>query len=160
MRVDLTGAELHICRILGIMRRSTAKDRVVDQQMGKQSPWDIDMYGMIGEYCVAKHFNLCPDLTISVRHGGKDLETFNGRSIDVKSTTYKNGRLLCTLDKANDPCDIYVLVITDDKGGTIAGWAKKEDIFLDKNKTDLGHGIGYALEQTDLNKNFEQLVYQ
>lgn len=160
MRVNLTKAELHICRILGVMRRSTALNNVVDQQMGKQSPWEIDMYGMIGEYCVAKHFNWCPDLTVSIRHGGKDLETFSGRSIDVKSTNYKNGRLLCTLGKASDPCDIYVLVITDDEGGTIAGWAKKEDIFLEKNKIDLGHGVGYAIQQEDLNQNMEQLAHQ
>lgn len=160
MRVDLTGAELHICRILGVMRRSTAKGKVVDRQMGKQSPWEIDMDGMIGEYCVAKAFNLCPDLTVSVRHGGKDLETFNGRSIDVKSTQYKNGRLLCTLTKEQEPCDIYVLAIVDDSGATIAGWAKKEDIFKEENIEDLGHGEGYALSQEKLNKNFERLVYQ
>ena len=159
MRVDLTKAELHICRILGLMRRSTALDKVVDKQMGKQSPWEIDMNGMIAEYCVAKALNVCPDLTISVRSGGQDLATPGGHSVDVKSTTYKDGRLLCTLSKANEPCDFYVLVVTDDEGGTIAGWAAKEDIFLDKNKQDLGHGIGYAVNQSDLNHNLEKLMY-
>jgi hypothetical protein len=50
-------------------------------------------------------------------------------------------------------------VVTDDEGGTIAGWAAKEDIFLDKNKQDLGHGIGYAVNQSDLNHNLEKLMY-
>jgi hypothetical protein len=160
MRINLTKSELYICRILGVMRRSTALDRVEDQQMGKQSPWDIDMYGMIAEFCVAKEFNWCPDLTIGIRSGGKDLETYSGQSVDVKSTNYKTGKLLCTLKKAEDPCDIYVLVVTDDHGGTIAGWAKKEEIFLEENKQDLGHGIGYALEQKNLNQNMEQLAHQ
>jgi hypothetical protein len=160
MRVDLTGAELHICRILGIMRRNTARKDVEDKQMGDQSPWDIDMHGMIGEYCVAKLLNVCPDLTVSIRRGGKDLETFNGRSIDVKATTYKTGSLLVTLKKKEDPCDIYVLVVVDDDGGDVVGWAKKEDIFLDENKTNKGHGVGYGLTQYQLNNNFEQLANQ
>lgn len=159
MRVDLTKSELHICRLLGIMRRSTARNKVEDQQMGNQDPWALDMDGMIGEFCVAKFLNVCPDLTIGVRSGGQDLQSVEGRSIDVKTTRYKSGKLLCTIKKQSDPCDIYVLVIVDDDGGDIVGWAKKEDIFLEQNKSDLGHGVGYALQQSALNNNMELLAH-
>lgn len=157
IRIDLTEAELHICRILGVMRRSEAMNKVKDQQMGKDDSWTIDIDGMVAEYCVAKLLNLCPDLTVSVRNGGSDLITRKGKTLDVKSTRHENGRLLATLKKAQDSCDMYVLVVVDNFGGTVMGWASKEDLFLEENKQDLGHGIGYALSQHGL-RPFKQVA--
>lgn len=150
MRVSLTKPELFTCRMLGMMRRSTANGNVVDQQMGDQDPWSIDMDGVIAEFCVAKAMNVCPDLTIGIRSGGVDLISHSGRTIDVKSTRYKTGKLLVTLKKEDDPCDAYVLAIVDDLGCRIAGWATKEMIFRDENINDLGKGKGYILPQDKL----------
>ena len=150
--IRLTDAELHICRMLGVMRRSEAMHKVVDQQVGKDDTWAIDIDGVVAEFCAAKQLNLCPDLTVSVRNGGADLITHKGQTVDVKSTRHKNGRLLATLKKAQDPCDVYVLVIVDDFGGDVVGWASKDMLFQDANKTDLGHGVGYALTQDQLRK--------
>lgn len=149
-RIDLTPAELHICRILGVMRRSEAMDKVRDQQVGNDDSWSIDIDGVVAEYCVAKLLNLCPDLTVSVRNGGADLITHKGKTVDVKSTRHKNGRLLATLKKATDPCDMYVLVVVDNFGGNVMGWASKADLFHEDNKQDLGHGVGYAIPQQGL----------
>ena len=151
-RVDLTKAELFVCRMLGVMRRSAAMHKVIDQQMGEQDTWAIDIDGMVGEICVAKHLNLCPDLTVGIRKGGSDLITHQGKSIDVKTTRHKNGKLLATLKKIESQSDRYVLVIVDDHGGQISGWASKEQLFQEQNKTDLGYGVGYALNQDQLNK--------
>jgi len=153
MRVDLSGVELFICRVLGVMRRSSAMGQVVDQQMGKQDVWAIDMDGVIGELCVAKAMNVCPDLTIGVRSGGADLLSREKKTIDIKTTRHKNGRLLSTLSKQKNPCDVYVLVIVDDNGGDIVGWASKEELFLEENKIDLGYGIGFGLIQDKLHKD-------
>ena len=149
-RINLTDAELFICRTLGVMRRSEAMHKVVDQQVGKDDTWSIDIDGMVAEYCVAKMLNLCPDLTIGVRNGGADLISQKGKTIDVKATRHKNGRLLATLKKAAAPCDMYVLAIVDDKGADIVGWASKTHLFHDANQIDLGHGVGFALEQDQL----------
>ena len=134
------------------MRRSSAMNKVVDQQMGKQDVWAIDMDGVIGEVCVAKAMNVCPDLTIGIRSGGADLVSRNKKTIDIKTTRVKNGRLLSTISKQKDPCDIYVLAIVDDYGCNVVGWASKEELFLEENKIDLGHGIGFALDQDRLHK--------
>jgi len=150
-RVNLTEAELFICRMLGVMRRAEAMHKVVNQQVGKDDTWTIDIDGVVAEYCVAKMLNVCPDLTVSVRSGGVDLISKNGKTIDVKSTRHKTGRLLSTLKKAKDPCDIYILAIVDDRGADVIGWASKEILFNDDNKIDLGHGVGYALSQGQLN---------
>lgn len=124
--------------------------KVQDQQVGQDDTWAIDIDGMVGEYCVAKKLNVCPDLTVSVRRGGTDLISPKGKSVDVKTTRTKHGHLLATLKKVEDPCDIYVLVIVDDKGGDIVGYATKEDLFQDQNIKDLGRGPGYALSQNQL----------
>ena len=152
MRINLTDAELFICRTLGVMRRSEAMSKVTNQQVGKDDTWSIDIDGMVAEYCVAKMLNICPDLTVSARSGGADLISSKGKTIDVKSTRHKNGRLLSTLKKANDPCDIYVLAIVDDSGADIVGWASNTELFNETNKIDLGHGVGYGINQDKLNK--------
>ena len=144
MRVNLTDAELFVCRMLGVMRRSEAMHKVKDQQMGEGDSWSIDIDGVVAEYCVAKLLNLCPDLTVSVRSGGADLITRKGKTVDVKSTRHVHGKLLATIKKAHDPCDMYVLVVVDNFGGTVMGWASKSDLFHDDNKQDLGYGIGYG----------------
>jgi hypothetical protein len=151
-RIDLSSAELFICRTLGVMRRSSAMNKVVDQQMGKQDVWAIDMDGVIGEVCVAKALNVCPDLTIGIRSGGADLISRDKKTIDIKTTRVKNGRLLSTISKQKNPCDIYVLAVVDDYGCNVVGWASKEELFLEENKIDLGHGVGFALEQDRLHK--------
>jgi hypothetical protein len=151
-RIDLTDSEMFICRTLGVMRRSEAMNKVKDQQMGKNDTWSIDIDGMVGEFCVAKYLNVCPDLTISVRKGGSDLISRQNKTIDVKTTRYKDGRLLATLKKYEDACQIYILVIVDDFGGDIVGWASHEELCNERNKTNLGHGEGYALEQSQLNQ--------
>ena len=150
-RVDLTVHEMLVCQTLGVLRRSSAMGNVKDEQMGDQSPWNIDIDGVIGEMCVAKHFNVFPDMSVGIRKGGADLVIKN-KSIDVKTTRIKSGRLLSTLKKIEDPCEVYMLVIVDDKGGDIGGWIGKEKLFLPENIADLGHGKGYVLKQEQLNK--------
>lgn len=152
MRVNLTDSELLVCRLLGVMRRSAAMNNVTDQQVGEKDTWEMDVDGVVGELCAAKRLNVCPDLTIGIRSGGHDLISKTKQTVDVKTTRVKNGRLLATLDKIDKSCDIYVLVIVDDFGGDVVGWASKEEFLIDANIKDLGHGPGYALSQEKLNK--------
>ena len=151
-RIDLSIHELLICKTLGIFRRTCASGNVVDRQVGKQDPWEIDIDGVVGEYCVAKWLNVFPDFTVSIRKGGIDLVSHSGKTIDVKTTRYKTGKLLATTSKVNTACDIYVLAIVDDTGANIVGWASKDELLQDCNLVDLGHGKGFALEQSELQK--------
>ena len=157
MRVDLNAGELHVCRLIGFLRRSINLNKTKDQQVGKQDPWDIDMDGVIGEFCVAKALNVCPDFSIHARSGGDDLVLSNGTTIDVKTTRLKQGNLLATLGKAGASSDAYVLAIVDDKGCDIEGWVVKESLFKDENVKNLGHGLTYFMSKDTLSKDFELL---
>lgn len=154
-RVDLSSSELHICRYIGFLRRSKNLNKTKDQQVGKQDPWDIDMDGVIGEFCVAKSLNLCPDFSVNPRSGGEDLRAHSGKTIDVKTTRNVNGNLVATLNKTNSQSDIYILATVDDYGCNIDGWIYKEDLFVDKNIKNLGHGNTYFFAKENLNKDLK-----
>jgi hypothetical protein len=156
-RVELLSGELHVCRTIGFLRRCTNLHKTKDQQVGKQDPWDIDMDGVIGEFCVAKTLNICPDFSIHARSGGGDLTLSDGRTVDVKTTRFKQGNLLATLNKINDPSDIYILAIVDGSGCNIEGWVAKEGLFKDENIKNLGHGLTYFLSKDELNKNLQDI---
>jgi hypothetical protein len=160
MRVDLNAGEMHVCRLIGFLRRSINLNKTKDQQVGKQDPWDIDMDGVIGEFCVAKVLNVCPDFSIHARSGGDDLVLTGGKTVDVKTTRHQQGNLLATLSKINSPSDIYVLAIVDDRGCEIEGWISKEDLFKKENIKNLGHGSTYFVAKEQLNKNLETLRYK
>ena len=43
MRINLTEAESFICRMLGVMRRSEAMQKVSNKHVGKDDNWSIDI---------------------------------------------------------------------------------------------------------------------
>ena len=63
----------------------------------------------------------------------------------------KTARLLSTL-KVNPDVDVYVLCVVDGSTLDFKGWAFKEELILEENKTDLGYGVGYALTQDKLRR--------
>ena len=75
----------------------------------------------------------------------------SGKRYDVKASKHKGARLLSTL-KVNPDVDVYVLCVVDGNSLDFKGWAWKKDLIKDENKKDLGHGVGYALDQDKLRK--------
>ena len=151
MVVTLSSEEVKIAQFLGKKRRESARSNgVKDTQVGKQDPVNIDIDGMLAELAFAKAFNLYPDMTVGPRSGGADFTLSDGKTIDVKATRYKTGRLLATKKKTQQPCDYYVLAVVSDSSVDICGMATKEKLFLEENLINLGHGEGYAISQDNL----------
>lgn len=151
MRYTLSEHELRMCIYTAVERRLTnRKGHVTDTQMGKQDPWQVDIDGMVAEWAFSQLFNLKADLTVKPRSGTADFVAKDGKTVDVKATRLANGRLIATPKKAVDPCDRYALMIVDDGGATFAGWIEGAELFAEANKTDLGHGPTYAMEQNKL----------
>jgi hypothetical protein len=131
------------------MRTLVARNNYVnDRKMGNQSGHQIDEDGVIGEFAFCRHFNVFFDLGVSPRSGSFDC-ILKGKRVDIKTTRYKTGKLLATT-KVNPDVDIYVLAILDGYDITFAGWIEKEELISDKNLKDLGRGLGYSLEQSEL----------
>ncbi len=147
--VELTDAEIIFCKMAGGMRSLTARaSNVKDAKVGDLSNVQIDEDGMIGEYAFCKKMNIFPDLIPGPRSGSYDC-VFMGKRVDVKSTRRENGRLLSTT-KNNDDVDVYVLAIILGNKVRFPGFALKKDLVREQNLTELGHGIGYAMNQNEL----------
>ena len=157
MLVELTDSEYSVAVMLAIARRSAARGNgVVDMQIGKQDPYDIELDGLMAEIAFAKQFNYYPDLTVGPRNGGEDFRLRDGKTVDIKATRHKNGRLLATLKKESSPCDLYVLAIVEPpRKINLVGYIGCDKLFQDKNLIDLGHGTGYGVTQ-DLLTEFKQ----
>ena len=125
---------------------------IIDKKIGNQPNWITDLDGIGGEVACCKHFGVYPDTAIDLYDMPKyDLMTKKGSRVDVKTTKYKNGKLLATLNKKIDDCDIYLLVVGQFPKYDLIGWVESEKLIKTKNITNLGHGDGYALDQEQLN---------
>ena len=153
MIVKLQPDEVLICEQLGRMRSIIARSSgVKDAKVGTQDGSEADVMGMKAEYAFAKQFNTFPDLGLTPRSGSADGK-LKGYAYDIKSTTYKSGRLLAT-KKENPDVDMYVLCIVDNSEVDIKGYAMKKDFIQPSNLKNLGHGEGYCMEQSEL-KSFK-----
>lgn len=150
--IKLNEAEKLLATHLAKARYENARSKgKPDLKMGNQSNWETDLEGIGGEIAACKHFGVYPDTETDLITLPKyDLVTKKGTKIDVKTTKYKNGKLLATLKKSKGECDVYLLVVGTFPEYNLVGWAKDSELLDEKNIVDLGHGKGYALEQHQL----------
>jgi hypothetical protein len=152
MKLTLQPDEVQVCQMIGRMRTLIARGNGVrDAKMGNQDGAEADVMGMMAEYGFAKQMNVFPDLGLTPRSGSADGVMPSGNRYDVKASKHKGARLLSTL-KVNPDVDVYVLCVVDGSTLDFKGWVHKEELILDRNKTDLGYGIGYALTQDKLRR--------
>ena len=152
MKIILNECEQKIAKHLAVSRNKNARSKgKPNTKMGNQSDAETDLEGIAGELVVCKALNLYPDTEIDLVDLPKfDLLTAKGNKVDVKTTKYETGRMLATLKKKVEDCDIYVLVVGSFPSYRIAGWCKAEELLKKENIINLGHGEGYALSQEQL----------
>ena len=154
MILTLQPDEVQVCQMIGRMRSLIARGNGVrDAKMGDHDGAEADVMGMMAEYGFAKKMNVFPDLGLTPRSGSADGVMASGKRYDVNASRHKPARLLSTI-KVNPAVDLYVLCVVAGATLDFKGWAFKEELILDRNKTDLGHGVGYALTQDKL-RGFE-----
>ena len=152
--VILNEAEQRLAQYLAKRRHDAARmDGIPDMKMGPQSAYDTDLEGIAAEIAFCKIMNVYPDTDIVVgTRPISDAYTTSMGSVDVKATKYRNGRLLATTKKyANHP-DSYALMVGEFPRYKFVGWVPAEELLMKKNIRDLGHGEGYALDQSMLRK--------
>jgi len=152
MKVTLVKHEQMIAKFLAKERYDiNRKNNVQDAKKGDQSNEFVDLEGIAGEIAFCKVFNVYPDLEIKVTTQDTDSGdcTLHGYKVDVKTTSYDTGRLICATWK-NDDVDLYALMVGKFPTYEFRGMATSSQLKQEKNKTDLGRGIVYALNQEDL----------
>jgi len=137
--------------IAEMRRRMNRSEGVVDRLIDPHPRHDPDLLGAMSELAFCKTYNVYPDLSVSPRRGGADVNVGPVR-VDVKSTHRENGSLLATVKKRSDDADVYVLttVNVDQNAVTLVGWAAASELLCEATLTDLGHGPTHALSQDKL----------
>jgi len=150
MNVTLNIAEQKLSTYLAAARyKSNRGKEVEDKKIGPQSTQATDLEGIGAEIGFCKLFNIYPDTQTEYipAHDG----TFHdGRTIDVKSTKYRNGHLIAVKTKKNNPADLYALMIGEMPNYKFAGFSTPEQLFRNENEKDFGYGMSYALTQEAL----------
>ena len=147
--LEITDEMRVLASILGGFRSLTARNSGVhDAKIGPQSGLNADIDGILGELAFCKVFNVFPDIGLKPRSGSPDA-ILKDKRVDVKTTRYKTGHLAATL-KGNPDVDIYVLAIIDDVKVEFRGYALASELLSEDKIKDLGHGKGYAMEQSEL----------
>ena len=151
LEIKLELHEIAACRMIGNMRSVINRSAsITNLQMGKQDPLDIDEDGVIGEYAFCKYWNIFFDPTVRPRSGTSDC-TLMGLDFDIKTTRRIDGRLLAGM-KSNPEIDCYALAIIQGDKVIFPGYARASELIKEENITDLGHGPGYVLDQSQLHK--------
>lgn len=146
----LCDTEQDIARWLANGRSTTARAAgVPNQRIGQQSDYQTDLEGVGGELAFCKLVGAWPDLTLTPRHGGIDVN-YRGWRIDVKTTSVSSGHLLVKPHKVNDDVDRYVLMVGVFPTYRLAGYTTVGELCQDANLRDFGYGASYALSQQQL----------
>ena len=150
-KITLNETEKKICEYLAKSRYSCARENNVHNgKIGPQSNWETDLNGIGSEFAFCKMINVYPDLSIYPRKGGHDCLTHKNKTINVKSTKYKNGRLLTKMDTDPKDSDYFVLMVGEFPTYEFRGFIESEELIKKENIIDLGHGPGYGVEQKRL----------
>ena len=130
--------------------------KVSDKQMGYDDGFLIGVDGLVGEFGVCKHFNVCPDLSFEPRKGGADC-VINGNRVDVKSTKPGKNKVFVPEWKAKDKIDRYIFCTVNFRTIEILGWFLHQDIFKEDNLEESPmKGVNHhALLLSNLRKNFK-----
>ena len=133
MIVELNSAEQKLAQYLAKARYKNARGHnKPDMKKGPQSNEQTDLEGIASEIAAAKAINVYPDLETDLNDLPEiDILSKKGYSIDVKATTYSNGKLITALWKKDKSCQFYMLM-------------------QDHRIKNLGHGDTYAAEQEEL----------
>lgn len=142
---DLAWTEIRQAASMGVNRRLRGIKKGRTDTNGKpDDTWGTDIHGAIGEFAVAKHFNIFwSDIA------GLDKDKGDFASFDVRTTAHWNGRLWLYPSDQDDR--IFILVTLDLPTVRIAGWKLACDGKVPKYKeTSKRGGTLYYVPQPDL----------
>lgn len=155
MKIVLNESEQKLAKYIAKRRYEINRERgTVDAKKGEQSNEFVDLEGIAGEIAFCKIHNLYPDLDVKVTTQATDKGDciYKGFKTDVKTTSYKTGKLICALWKNNE-VDLYALMVGTFPIYEFRGFAYASDLKIKENIINLGRGDLYALEQDKLKTN-------
>jgi hypothetical protein len=150
--ITLNTAEKRLAKFVGRERdRNGRRNGYTNLRIGPQSDEETDLEGIAAEIAFARYTNVYPDLDIDcTEYPAHDAVLHNGTLVDVKTTTYPNGRLIVAPWKNVDAVDAYVLVVGKFPTYRIAGAMESYRLMRPHRMKDLGHGKVFVATQDEL----------
>jgi hypothetical protein len=150
MLIKLNQTEQELAQVLAQRRYEAARGQgLTDMKQGGQSNWETDLEGIAAELAFCKLANVYPDMETASMNP-HDCHTRTGAAIDVKSTKYPHGRLLAVRWKDASKVDLFALMVGTFPEYRLAGFMRSKDLIQADRLMDLGHGLLYAADQSDL----------
>lgn len=125
----------------------------------------IRLEGVASEIAFCKLFNIMPDLSFEHKSSFDntdpgDTKLHTNHIVDIKSTKYKNGRLISSpWKKSNTNIDLYALMIGEFPEYTFKGFITHDEFFKKERLQTFTKGKpAYVVEQYEL-KELEKLLY-
>ena len=154
--IKLTEEEKALCEKISEARfENNRKSNVTNSKIGGQDNKATDFIGFSCEFAFCKLFNLFPDFSIEPRSSqagqdkNSDVRLPNGKTVDVKGTRYGTGRLLAVPWKSNST-DLFALIIFSNDVYCFKGFMSANELLKNERLIDLGHGLTYAANQSEL----------
>jgi hypothetical protein len=150
--VFLTEDELALAERVGRVRNEMMnKMNLSSTNRNLPDKENMEIMAVAAEIAVAKHLNLYFEYRLPLVPGSCDMKLNDGRGIDVKFTTYGNGKLIVPVSKRNS-CSVYVLAINTNGSSmfNIAGWATAEELFNEENIVEMYGKKKYVMHQIQL----------
>jgi hypothetical protein len=148
MKIVLTEVEQQLAKIHATVSEQYSRSHNYDttNKRDERSHLELHYQGFGAELAVARVLNIYPDM--SSDYSEYDL-LWEGKTINVKSTKYPNGRLLIP-EYQGRTADWYILVTGEMPEYIIRGVAHADQVFRKENIGDLGKGKAYMMEQNEL----------
>jgi hypothetical protein len=154
MLIKFTSREMESIKMLA-QGRHFFKDIHIpnrDLERWNNSQYEADLLGVMGEYAVCKYLKIPMDMSVNLEGDGGEIDMYLGDwTIQVKSTKYKNGRLVFNhMDEVVSLLNILTVSNPKNNEVYIAGYISKKDLHKKVYEEDLGHGKRYCVNQSDL----------
>mgnify|MGYP001587368885 FL=1 len=153
--IELNDIEQDFCKILAKARFENNRDSSIkNSKIGPQSNADTDLEGIAAEIAFCKLFNIYPDFSIFIRSSTKDTDKYdvvlaNGKTVDIKTTKYKTGKLLAVSWKKASS-DYTVLMVGQFPNYEFKGAIETKELLKKERLGNLGYGETYIATQNEL----------
>ena len=151
--VSLNAQEQAIFRFLARSRyKNNRSAGTRNAKRGPQSDEQTDLEGIGAEFAFTKLFNLYPDFSIEPRTAENDTGDCmlrDGRSVDVKATQYRTGKLIAVPWKKAG-VDLFALMTGTFPVYTFRGFMQADELLRQERLGSLGYGPTYIAGQAEL----------
>ena len=154
--ITLDRVEQGLAKAIAQMRHNNNRsESVTNAKIGPQSNEDTDLEGIGGELAFCKLFNTYPDLSVETRSSLKGSDNADavkdGKTIDIKTTKYENGKLVAApWKKQGKKPDYFALMTGTFPVYTFRGFMKSDELLKDSRLGSLGHGPTDIALQSEL----------